>query len=57
MRAGIVHIVFGVALLVGGYLADTYIEGLYWIGAYIVGGLEILQGVRVIVRYKRMTAG
>lgn len=57
MRAGIVHIVFGVALLVGGYLADTYIEGLYWIGAYIVGGLEILQGIRVIVRYKRMTAG
>jgi len=54
MRAGVVHLVFGVAFIVGGFLADTYIPGLYWIGAYIVGGLEIIQGIRVILRYRKM---
>ncbi len=54
MRAGMVHLVFGVVLVVAGYLADTYIKGFFWVGAYIVGALEIVRGVIIMIRMRKL---
>lgn len=54
MRHGIVHLVFGLALLAGGYAATTYFPGFYWFGAYIVGAIEILRGIAIMARVSRM---
>jgi len=54
MRAGVAHIVFGCLLLIGGYVADTYVTGLYWFGAYIVGAIEILRGIVGMIRARRL---
>ena len=64
MRAGIVHIVLGVALVIGGYLANTYLgvfhteDGgtvtVYWWAAYFVGGFEVLRGIVMAWRARRM---
>jgi hypothetical protein len=54
MRAGIVHLVFGVALLAGGYAAGRYFPGFYWFGAYVVGGIEVVRGIVIMVRVLRM---
>ncbi len=54
MRSGIVHLVFGVALVIGGYAAGMYFPGFYWFGAYIVGGIEIIRGIAIVARVSRM---
>jgi hypothetical protein len=54
MRSGIVHVVFGLALVAGGYAADLYFNGFYWIGAYVVGGIEIVRGIVMVARVSRM---
>jgi hypothetical protein len=56
MRAGTIRIIFGIALIVGGYAADSYFTGLYWFGAYIVGVIEIIHGIVIIVRTRRLMA-
>ena len=54
MRSGVVHLVFGLALIVGGYEAGVYFHGFYWIGAYIVGAIEVIRGIAIVVRVSRM---
>jgi hypothetical protein len=54
MRSGIVHLVFGLALVAGGYAATMYFPGFYWFGAYIVGGIEIVRGIVIAARASRM---
>ncbi len=54
MRSGMVHLVFGVLLIGGGYAAGMYFQGFYWLGAYIVGGIEILRGIVIMARVSRL---
>jgi hypothetical protein len=54
MRSGVVHLIFGVALIGGGYAAGTYFAGFYWFGAYIVGGIEVVRGIAIMARVSRM---
>jgi hypothetical protein len=58
MRAGVIQLVMGFAFIVGGYLADTYLSTpnvtVYWWGAYIAGGLFVLQGIRALVRAQKL---
>jgi hypothetical protein len=54
MRSGMVHLIFGLALIAGGYAAGMYFAGFYWFGAYIVGGIEIIRGIAIMVRASRM---
>jgi hypothetical protein len=58
MRGAVMQIVLGVVFIVGGYLADTYLSTpnvtVYWWGAYIAGGLFLLQGVRALMRAQKL---
>jgi hypothetical protein len=64
MRAGIVHFVLGVIIVILGYVANVYFSSfrmddgrmltVYWWAAYPVGAFEIIRGIVIMARVRKL---